>query len=85
MLLNYYSDFFLSLLQTILTLIITLVTRATDAQIIQAIRDILQFNVAGVPQIHEEMKFEFDPEVSKKRREVYEEVTLSFCHYLKHI
>lgn len=47
----------------------------------QAIRDLLQFNVAGIPLVHEAMEIEFDPEISRKRRELYEEVSGNLDHF----
>lgn len=54
--------------------IITLSINRVHATLAQAIKDVLQYNVAGIPLTHEEVKIEFDPEVSKKRRELYYEV-----------
>ncbi|XP_047346678.1 uncharacterized protein LOC124947916 [Vespa velutina] len=36
------------------------------------ISDFIQYNVAGIPVIHQETKWKFDPEVGKKRRAKYE-------------
>lgn len=66
----------LSLQVTFLTLLSFFVNKAS-CTLVQAIRDVLQYNVAGIPLTHEEVKMEFDPEVSKKRRELYYEV--SYC------
>lgn len=38
------------------------------------IRDLLQWNVAGIPTIHQRVNYDFDPEVSQKRREQFYEV-----------
>lgn len=38
------------------------------------IRDLIQWNVAGIPAIHKTYEFDFDPEISIKRREQYYEV-----------
>lgn len=62
-----------SLQVTFLTLLSFFVNKAS-CTLAQAIRDVLQYNVAGIPLTHEEIKMEFDPEVSQKRRELYYEV-----------
>ncbi|KAL2716317.1 hypothetical protein V1478_013993 [Vespula squamosa] len=36
------------------------------------IRDFIQYNVAGIPVIHQETQWNFDPEIGKKRRARYE-------------
>lgn len=63
----------MSLQVTFLTILSLFVNKAS-CTLAQAVKDILQYNVAGTPLTHEEVKMEFDPEVSKKRRELYYEV-----------
>uniref|UniRef100_A0A336M8W0 CSON012080 protein n=2 Tax=Culicoides sonorensis TaxID=179676 RepID=A0A336M8W0_CULSO len=58
---------------TILT-VISFFVRNGSCTLAQAIKDVLQYNVAGIPLTHEKMEVEFDPEVSKKRRELYYEL-----------
>ncbi|XP_055630106.1 uncharacterized protein LOC129770932 isoform X1 [Toxorhynchites rutilus septentrionalis] len=43
------------------------------ATVIRLFTELLQNNVAGIPLIHKTEEFDFDPEVSKKRRELYYE------------
>lgn len=38
------------------------------------IRELLQWNVAGIPVFHQRTDWDFDPEVSQKRREQFYEV-----------
>lgn len=38
------------------------------------IRELLQWNVAGIPTIHQKTEWDFDPDVSQKRREQFYEV-----------
>ncbi|CAK9807164.1 hypothetical protein ANTPLA_LOCUS5197 [Anthophora plagiata] len=37
------------------------------------IHDLLQYNVAGIPLVHERTEWDFDPEVGKQRRVRYEQ------------
>lgn len=41
------------------------------------VRDLLQWNVAGIPTFHKVTEWEFDPDVSQKRREQYYEVNFA--------
>ncbi|XP_055610339.1 uncharacterized protein LOC129757220 [Uranotaenia lowii] len=45
----------------------------TEATVVRLFTDLLQNNIAGVPLIHKTEEFDFDPEVSQKRRELYYE------------
>ncbi|XP_043664963.1 uncharacterized protein LOC122627698 [Vespula pensylvanica] len=36
------------------------------------ISDFIQYNIAGIPVIHQETEWHFDPEIGKKRRVRYE-------------
>nr|XP_023020804.1 uncharacterized protein LOC111509317 isoform X1 [Leptinotarsa decemlineata] len=38
------------------------------------IRDLVEFNVAGHPVLHKDQKWEFDPEVGKRRSRQYQEI-----------
>lgn len=42
------------------------------------IRELLQWNVAGTPVFHQNVDYEFDPEVSQKRRETFYEVIFRY-------
>ncbi|XP_053686927.1 uncharacterized protein LOC128736468 [Sabethes cyaneus] len=44
-----------------------------EATVVRLFTELLQNNVAGIPLIHKTEEFDFDPEVSKKRRELYYE------------
>lgn len=46
-----------------------------DSAAIQFIRELLQNNVAGIPLVHKTEIFDFDPDVSIKRREQFYEVS----------
>ncbi|XP_017794141.1 PREDICTED: uncharacterized protein LOC108575758 [Habropoda laboriosa] len=41
--------------------------------VLSFIHDLLQYNIAGIPLIHERTEWDFDPEVGKQRRARYEE------------
>lgn len=41
------------------------------------IRDLLQWNVAGIPAYHQVTEWDFDPDISQKRREQYYEVNFT--------
>lgn len=43
------------------------------------IRDLLQWNVAGIPAYHQVTEWEFDPDISQKRREQFYEVKCFIC------
>jgi hypothetical protein len=45
-----------------------------DGGVYSLIRDLLQWNVAGTPTFHRVVNYEFDPEISQKRRELFYEV-----------
>ncbi|XP_065093791.1 uncharacterized protein LOC135714368 [Ochlerotatus camptorhynchus] len=45
----------------------------TEATVVRLFTELLQNNVAGIPLIHKTEEFDFDPEVSKKRRDLYYE------------
>lgn len=49
--------------------------RRCEAGIVQdLLRTVIQGGLAGYPLVHEEQVYEFDPEVSQKRRSLYYEV-----------
>lgn len=50
---------------------------------ITIIRDLIQNNLAGAPVIHEITKWDFDPDVAVKRRELFQEVSKKkmCCHW----
>ncbi|XP_070507291.1 uncharacterized protein [Chironomus tepperi] len=45
-----------------------------ECGVFSLVRDILQWNVAGLPLIHQKTEWDFDPEVAKLRREQYYEL-----------
>ncbi|XP_076238713.1 uncharacterized protein LOC143181908 [Calliopsis andreniformis] len=49
------------------------ISSAEPVSIFSFIHDLIQYNVAGVPLIHEKTQWNFDPEVGKQRRGRYEE------------
>ncbi|KAL1401784.1 hypothetical protein pipiens_001929 [Culex pipiens pipiens] len=63
---------FVILLATVLVLS-NIPVRPVEATVVRLFTDLLQNNVAGIPLIHKTEEFDFDPEVSKKRREMYYE------------
>ncbi|XP_058459950.1 uncharacterized protein LOC131435773 isoform X2 [Malaya genurostris] len=44
-----------------------------EATVVRFFSELLQNNIAGIPLIHKTEEFDFDPEISKKRRELYYE------------
>lgn len=59
---------------------ITLILAVNQVNIVESavydlIRTLLQWNVAGIPLIHERREFDFDPDISIKRRQLFYEVT----------
>ncbi|XP_055630107.1 uncharacterized protein LOC129770932 isoform X2 [Toxorhynchites rutilus septentrionalis] len=54
------------------------------ATVIRLFTELLQNNVAGIPLIHKTEEFDFDPEVSKKRRELYYEILSTLLAGLSH-
>lgn len=68
-------DFYLSPPQLATVLVLSNIpVRPVEATVVRLFTDLLQNNVAGIPLIHKTEEFDFDPEVSKKRREMYYEV-----------
>ncbi|CAH1711973.1 unnamed protein product [Chironomus riparius] len=45
-----------------------------ECGVFSLVRDILQWNVAGLPLIHQKTEWDFDPEVAQKRREQFYEI-----------
>ncbi|CAK9833820.1 hypothetical protein ANTRET_LOCUS10446 [Anthophora retusa] len=41
--------------------------------VLSLIHDLLQYNIAGIPLVHERTEWNFDPEVGKQRRVRYEQ------------
>lgn len=52
--------------------------RQCECGVYSLIRELLQYNVAGLPSFHQTTEYEFDPEVSQKRRERFYEVNKFF-------
>lgn len=48
----------------------------SEGIVYRLITETLQNNVAGAPVTHERTEWDFDPEVSKKRRQLYYEVSV---------
>ncbi|KAG5677859.1 hypothetical protein PVAND_007579 [Polypedilum vanderplanki] len=46
----------------------------SEAGILNILKDLIQWNYAGIPLIHQETQWDFDPEISKLRREQYYEL-----------
>ncbi|XP_035787344.1 uncharacterized protein LOC118464249 [Anopheles albimanus] len=63
-------------LVVILCAIVLLATveHRVEATVVRLLTDFIQNNVAGIPLIHKTEEYEFDPEISKKRRELYYEL-----------
>ncbi|XP_034187898.1 uncharacterized protein LOC117607837 [Osmia lignaria lignaria] len=49
------------------------VSAAEPISVFSFIHDLIQYNVAGIPIIHERTEWDFDPEVGKQRRVKYEQ------------
>ncbi|XP_076173189.1 uncharacterized protein LOC143149562 [Ptiloglossa arizonensis] len=49
------------------------VSAAGPVSVFSFIHDLVQYNVAGVPLIHEQTQWDFDPEIGKQRRIRYEQ------------
>lgn len=60
-----------------LSLIVVLNNNQCECGVFSIIRDILQWNVAGIPIIHQNVEYDFNPEVSQKRREQFYEVMIN--------
>lgn len=54
-------------------LIVATINRC-DCGVYSIIRDLIQWNLAGIPTVHQRVEYDFDPEVSQKRREQFYEV-----------
>lgn len=50
-------------------------SQRAECGVYSIIRDLLQWNVAGIPEFHKTTEWDFDPEVSQKRRETFYEVS----------
>jgi hypothetical protein len=48
--------------------------KEADATVLRLAREFIQNNLVGMPLVHTVQEFDFDPEVSQKRREQYYEV-----------
>ena len=55
-------------------LLVNISHKKADATVLRLAREFIQNNLIGIPLVHETQEFDFDPEVSKKRREQYYEV-----------
>ncbi|KAL0099249.1 hypothetical protein PUN28_020075 [Cardiocondyla obscurior] len=53
----------------------------TDATIYRFLHDIIEYNLAGIPAVHEKTEWNFDPEVGKLRRIRYEQENGHFGEY----
>ncbi|XP_053973251.1 uncharacterized protein LOC128873592 [Hylaeus volcanicus] len=49
------------------------ISAANPITVFSFIHDLVQYNVAGVPLIHEQTQWDFEPEVGKQRRVKYEQ------------
>ncbi|XP_034951402.1 uncharacterized protein [Chelonus insularis] len=49
-----------------------MITQSSATPIWNLIHDTLQYNVAGIPLLHEHTEWDFDPEQGKARRAQYE-------------
>lgn len=49
------------------------VSAAESISVFSFIHDLIQYNVAGIPLIHERTQWDFDPDVGKQRRVRYEQ------------
>lgn len=58
-----------------LTLVV-IASNQCECGVYSLIRELLQWNVAGIPTIHKTTEWDFDPDISQKRREQYYEVIL---------
>ncbi|XP_011706616.1 PREDICTED: uncharacterized protein LOC105461810 [Wasmannia auropunctata] len=65
--------------QLLITVLMTLLLHGeiivpiADATAYRILHDFIQYNVAGIPILHEKTKWNFDPEVGKQRRIQYEQ------------
>ncbi|XP_018363247.1 PREDICTED: uncharacterized protein LOC108761300 isoform X1 [Trachymyrmex cornetzi] len=50
-----------------------IIVSVTDATVYRLLHDLVQYNVAGIPLVHEKTEWNFDPEVGKQRRIQYEQ------------
>ncbi|XP_077295954.1 uncharacterized protein LOC143918119 [Arctopsyche grandis] len=57
----------------LVTLLLAYNIKEANSQL-EAIRDFIQINIAGVPVLHQQSQWEFDPDISLKRRALWEEV-----------
>ncbi|XP_058828300.1 uncharacterized protein LOC131688153 [Topomyia yanbarensis] len=58
---------------SVILVLSTVPTPPVEATVVRLFTELLQNNVAGIPLIHKTEEFDFDPEISKKRRELYYE------------
>lgn len=56
-------------------MLIVLAVKRCECGVYSIIRDLLQWNVAGIPAFHKVTEWEFDPEVSQKRRDQFYDVS----------
>lgn len=52
-----------------------LAVKRCECGVYSIIRDLLQWNVAGIPAFHKRTEWEFDPEISQKRRDQFYDVS----------
>lgn len=60
-----------------MSLIVVFNNNQCECGVFSIIRDLLQWNVAGIPTIHQTFEYDFNPEVSQKRREQFYEVIIN--------
>lgn len=51
----------------------------SECGVFSIIRDLLQWNVVGIPDFHRVSEWDFDPDVAQKRREQFYEVSELNC------
>ncbi|KFB44426.1 AGAP005312-PA-like protein [Anopheles sinensis] len=57
-----------------MAVLLATVEHRVEATVVRLLTDFIQNNVAGIPLIHKTEEYDFDPEISKKRRELYYEL-----------
>ncbi|XP_077258031.1 uncharacterized protein LOC143895087 [Temnothorax americanus] len=58
-----------------------IIVSIVDATVYRFLHDLIQYNIAGVPAVHEKTEWNFDPEVGKQRRSQYEQENGRFGEY----
>lgn len=59
----------------VITSLVILTKHQCEAGVVQELlRTVVQGGLAGFPIVHQEQTFDFDPEISQKRRSLYYEV-----------